>query len=1059
MDKVSSIVSNPLGDSRINHLLRRIIANRADGIYFTQAELDRAVSAIAKRLSLSIDQPLYELPEFKEGTPVDQGRINTFFLNIYREVEYLFEGILNTGGVIEENFNYAIARIKKLESDLKHCNQQLSVYSLYSKNYTNSLYFGESFSNLNNLDVNSKFLAENQCSIDLDEGTVTLPRIIEESLRPIQTIEISSTSNCVLGNNRERNVPARNNINFCFDDNVDTWVEFERIVTQEDLDHLFLELKITLESKQIVNGLKLIPVHLGARTPPIIDKLEVSADGRKWISLENEVQVAEFLGETNEERFHLSPHSSKYGNQFSILFAPRFVKFIRIVMRQTSAFPITDVYEAIYFRYAIGLREIEVHGYKYESIGEVISQSISFPNNIIATSFMSLLDPKDLPEDISTTQYFLSFDDGASWSQILPLEETSLSIPEVLFAPENTTSLRWKVVLSKDESSFSQFQREKAYLIAREVASVGFHYPATIRLANKPIKGTITVCDPLVAVRGKASPKIEVGIGITSRMSDDRSTREGAGILKLPLPIAELVHPKDVEIFVDGYEWARKSSLDTVDTDWYSQHYVIERDESEQWYVVFGNNNLTTPRGAIPDSTQQITFRLTEERVTVQRSNPPYQIVLEYPSNGEKRDTILFFEGKSTKAALEQLPSGITSYKLLGRDILDTSYIHIFSRNADGEIKEEIRFKTGASTVHSTSDPDDRFRTYKTFVDGYSELTDAMDFTIDLENGYIYFHEDTPSHEQYETTISYTYQEKKYLTEDDWDFNEGSLDAINLYEDGYFALEGTLSLTSLGTGLRSIRLGTDVWGIVPKSVKLPTDIFGSDSPYEVPFIDGVKEFDFRGIVQDEEVPVVAGVLTGGKYIASFRLTHWEDIIPNAGVTFSDTDTFEQENAFVDGASELSVQGDFSIDFSGAVEQGNVYVHLGSSPASIPTGGEVSYQYTNPATSQTINGAFSVDIKNAVIHFAKATSAANGSILYKYAPYKARYVVSQQLEEGPQKDYKVDLNNQLIKILAGAQSIKRETLSVSYKYESEEENVQDLAEYFSPLLRAIAIKVA
>lgn len=1058
MDKYRDITRLPLVESRINHLLGRLSLNRASGSYQTQEELTRDYASICTSILKGFEERVYTLPRAVKGTPLSESGVNLFLLGIYSEILYLLNAVKGTAEMAEENFNFATSFVRKLQADLKHCRQTLSTYALYATQFDNALHFGETFSSEENIDRGSDFLSEEECFIDLAEGTISLPRLEEEDQWIIKAIETGARSNGVIGNNTEAGTPVRGSIKAMHDGNTDTWTEYERVVAREDIDGLQWELKIVLDDVQPVNGIKVHPVFLGARTPPVVDSIHTSSDGKQWIDLKGDIRVADFLDEDQEYRYHLAPHSSRFAGEFNITFAPRFVKFIRILIRQTSAFPITDVYGMKKFRYAIGVREIVVYGHKYASVGELISKQIPFSEVITAVGLQSLVDPPLVPPEVGTAEYFLSFDDGGSWEQVTTLEEASLDIPEVLYPPDGTESFRYKLHLTKDELAFVQKTSKLEARPFREVFSWTARRPFTLNLFHEPIDGTISVCDPEVATRGRVYPKMELGRGVNSSDQIESGTtyrRHGNTQHRVKLPLLKIEDPSSLSVFVNGIRWTRVQNVSSLGS-LRSTMYVLERDSSDEyWEIVFGNADAESPLGVIPSPLDRISFQLSEEDAVVEGLVPPYTLKLDYTSDGEKDNTTVRSYGGSYQAKPETMPSGVTKFDLAYRNILigvarrgKTRHLGIGMRDSSG-------FRSNADTSNLSPPASGSFQTFQSFVDGNTEISSSGDWTVDAKNGIIY--SNSATEEDVEYTVNYWWEDVIDLDSSEWDFVEGKLDEIQIYESGYHTQDATYTVLFGDVGKKSITLTiqTDqTKGIVTKSVRVALGILGNYQPFEVPFIDGRAEFKGRARIQDETIPEA---VADASSIASFRLTHWETLVTTSSPFFDDSGTYFQEEKA--NYASISAEGDFFFDADGdeSAGAGYIYVKLSAVGATLPSGLTVSYQYEDELEAERMRGAYSVDGVEGIIHFAEAidAGASDKSITYRYAPYKVRYNISQQLRDGT--DYEYDSGGNLIRVLSQAKGARERYLAVNYKYQPEEMRTTDLAPYYSPLVRALDVR--
>ncbi len=1055
MDSNKDIVGIPLIQSRLDFLLKSIYINISSGNYYTQEQISLALHNVLKSFSNGVDRPIYDLPRLFRGTPPDRIEINNILIKLFNELSSLSEVLYKTGTTLESNFNFAVSKINKLNAGLKYCHKQLSVYSLYLQEIENTHWFGETFSTNENLDIGSKFLSAEECLINLEEGTISLPAEQDREIWPIKKASLGERSNGILGSNVEKATPLRGRIKALHDGNVDTWVEFERVVAKEDLDQLTIELKIALEDRKIVNGLRIIPVFLGARTPVELDSIFVSDNGKNWISLKKEISVVPFLGEKEEERYHLSPHTGKFSGEFNVSFPPRFIQFVTIRLHQSSAYSILDTNNRSRLRYAIGIKEIEVYGTKYKDVGELISKPLTAPKAISAVAINSIFDPIDLAPEAGTVEYFISFDDGVSWNQLSRQSDSLIDIPEVLFPPSNQTKLRYKIRIEKNEGNYALFRREKAENIIEQKVGWADTSPFRIPLSYKPSPGTLTICDPDVGTVGNKYPKIIIGRGAAS--TDDRTNevRTGATTIKRKIPLPASVDTRDLNIEVNGVQWTKVSSF--TDSDWDSRDYLLSKSEDGTFEVVFGNGSATSPKGMIPGVDEEISIWISDEQLKVENNISPYIATFKYPTDGVKEHTSIFFDAEPIMAGPEKIPSGVKVYQLehfpvcLDRDVGADLQLVRKSRST-GILLEGCDVDTAGFNSYPPGLVSPEFGDYKSFVDGYTELENAGDWTIDTENGKLYFY--TAINSTQNVFVNYYYYDRTFLRLEDWDFVEGSLDKIQIYESGFRSTAEKSTAGSSGdiSKILSPLHPTDqeAYGIIPKSVRIaPHTTFGSTYiPFEVPFINGKDEFAKKGKVDGEELPTIIGAGTA----QSFTLDKGSDFLNSAPLFFSDNTLFSDQKVYTVGAGDVTDAGDWCVNPS----TGEVWVWL--AVAASTSGVTVSYLYEDVNEETSMTGAYSVNTEKGIVHFSTAATTSY-TIYYKLTPFKARYSMSYQLEEGKDKDYIIDRQNQEVVIKKFRSQGKRENLIIKYKYEPEDQDLLNLSDYFSPLLRGLAVKVA
>jgi hypothetical protein len=521
----------------------------------------------------------------------------------------------------------------------------------------------------------------------------------------------------------------------------------------------------------------------------------------------------------------------------------------------------------------------------------------------------------------------------------------------------------------------------------------------------------------------------------------------------------QIKDPTSFYLYVNNSLWTRISSVSSFSNQWAPQYVLAKTSDGNHWEVIFGNDSATSPLGRIPDASDEISVYLLEEDCVIQGLTPPYKLKLDYPSDGVKENTSIRFYGGVFFAPPEVIPGGITRFRLKNKNILvnqvyqgDTILVSIAGRTAAGIFNYRA---TSSTFIGDTNSP---FQNYQNFVDGSSELASNGDWTIDDKEGILYCK--TPTTSEIEHTIQYWWQDIMELNSFDWDFAEGKLDEIVIYESGYKTRETELILgTDLGAAANDSSVTvTDldsnvIKGIVSKSLRIQDGLLGGYKSFEIPFIDGKTEFLGRARIQDETVP---NIVSGADSIASFRVTHWQNLIGTSSPFFNDsTPTYfkvEKSNLV-----SCTVQGDYFFDTTGTI--GTLDVHMGGVGVTLPDGYTISYQYRDEFASERMKGSYSVDSTEGIIYFAEPllSSDITKKVKFKYTPFKARYNISAQLKEG--SDYEVDTNNNRITILSGAHGGKEEALSVNYKYKPDDRRTLDLAPYYSPLVRALNIKVS
>ena len=1054
MSNIFGVSDIPFLSERIDALLKRIRTGVQIGILQTRESLGEAFSYTIERLNSPLENLLYEIPRIRIGSFPDLNVLNTILSLSLSEVTYLFGMLMKTAEVSESNFNIAIAEANRLRDILTDCRKQLSIVGLYLLN-TTKLFLPESFLSRSNYDFGSSFLSGDECWLNSDEGTLTLPLVEDPSSYKIDSVMISG--NGVLGSNIEEATPVRGNSSFMFDGNADSWTEFERVVFEEDGRSLFLDLQFKLSSVSIVNAIKCSFVLLGGRTSPRIEHISTSVDGSLWKGVDGEISTIPEV-ESGSDRYKLSLNST-LGTIFST-FSPRSTLFIRLRIHQDTGFSIEDVYNSPRVRYAIGIRELEIYGLKFKGKGEFVSNNLSLLTPVQALALTDVIDPISLSPAFNV-RYALSGDNGSSWQPIISQEETSPEIREVAWFDSPIESLRWKTFFERDDEALLSLLSSREGDRVEENLTLGDTFPRSFTLSSSPIESSLSVVSSGFAVRGRGSPRFIIGKGVPNGILgiSDPWRRTGATELRIPIPLQNIINLSEIMIMVGSEIFEKRFSTSDFSNNPFARQCCLHRSditgessETTTWEVVFGNGvsfGGNGPRGRIPLPGEIISIVFSAETILLEGINEPYNITLDYPSDGVKANTQIRFlsSGKVfSQATGVRIPSGITYRQLprqnLYNDTIDgvNRYIKIYIQNMETGDRYYVSKLGGAAGTP--------FATWVDFVNGDTELGTSGSgcWTIDERLGRLYLRD--PIDSNLNVSISYFYGEYRVLDDSDWDFVPGTTKKINIYESGRGTIENSVIISS--TSVSSVDLG--VKGIVPKSVRILSDNFSSffgigKFPYEVPFIDGISEFSGINSITGEYIPSIR-TISSIFDILSFKVSH----NPNT-YQFSSFGVQDEHNIFqneVDTFPEVLLAiGNYAFARQGS-DIGTVWVHLPSS--SIPIGLEdvtYSYQYKDPIIYNLSLGAYSVDARNGLVHF-MGPNEETGTISFQYSPYEIAYNLAQPLKPS---DY--TLSQRLLTILRSPGS--HSSLNVSYTARPSSEEASEMVQYCSPLLRGFIIK--
>lgn len=560
-NKYTKNLNTTIVDNRLQLLLRSLIEDLQLKKIYADSSVLNSISNAVYAINNNRNKALFNPEKVIPGTLPNPNIVNNNFLALLIDLETLFKETTNLSTIIGNNFNYLVVQAEEILTRIRNVFglvEDLALFSSDQITFVNR--FLELFNNINIIDYKSALLSNEQASINIDEGIVTLPILPTSLLNyPVKTIVINPESNGVLGNNQQLNVPRNASFNNMFDQNPDTWTEFELVQNGPTRSNpLVWDFTIALQDESIVNFIRINPNNFGTPNWVKILKLETSLDGYDWITINDDKEIPSWLNVNVNDPLILSPANSKFSGQGLFTFLPRKTKFIHVILQQDQGYPITTPSGQKY-RFAIGIRDFEISGYKYKSTGEIITTT-RIPNaEVNKISIQTNQVPND-ENALSSIEHYISPDDGMSWHQISPTNASSITIPEVLSFNTNTTdsivtekpviALRYKAILDRNDKNFvpelATFTRKLTNV--QEIINLPTSAPFNITLTHKPITTSVSVLNPLFGNRGKDNPRLILG-----------QSRGGINE-KYKWPYKDIVWT-DIRVFVDNEEWFPVTSL------------------------------------------------------------------------------------------------------------------------------------------------------------------------------------------------------------------------------------------------------------------------------------------------------------------------------------------------------------------------------------------------------------------------------------------------------------------------------------------------------------------
>lgn len=1045
MNKHLSPEKSQLFRNKLKKILENISREREVGSLQTQEAYVLEAVRLLSTFYSTITSTNYSPKKVFSGTFPNLKDYNQNFNEIKDDLLILFQELENLEGVVLEHFNLVAAHSNRLNSRVKRLSGKVTDFSLYSKlPIKNSLFFSDTFSDLSKTEVNSDLLNATQAEINQVEGIVTLPVIPADSVtlevtnRPL----INSNSNGRVGNNEEIGARLNSNTQALLDNNPDTWFEYERVLRVDDNTPLVLDLTINLGTEEIINFIRISPNNFGTKTEIEIVDISTSTDGQLFTSVKDDIPIEGFLTEDEENVFKLAPASSKYAGEGLFTFTPRFTKYIRLILKQSTPYFIQTV-QGQQFRYAIGIRDIEIKRLAYEAVGEIVSAPYSLDHEIKKISLQSNQVPLQ-NSSLARIRHFVSVDNGNSWNPIAPLEDegtTNLfdTIPEILdinTEAENAIktespvySIRYKSLLERLDDGFTDGSTAfvQDTLLAQELKPVPLSDPWTLVLTHSPIVNSIGLIDPSFGSRGNSDSKYLIGIA-GSRLEYRLPW------IELPVDVTKVksggfysLRNKDIlSVFVDGQEWRRVPTLLASGPE----------DRDYEWsppFLRFGNGD---PNGRRPTEGSIIEVLFTPERLFPVNEND-HRAFLNFNTSIDKSTVSIFRQGRVTSSSAT-LAKQSNIHRLPNRNLrqgtLSFSGTNIFT--------DEKVFKNGQ------------------IAEVGGELENNGDFSVDYERGIIYSFGQTGEDGG---TVSYQYQEVVELTSDQWDWGDdlSMHRSVEIKEDAWVTEQASaIALPETTTVFTLPHLS-----LVKGSVEfiIPDGVPEEDNPL-------LEEVEYSGvsgnpelssvILTREQIPVLAPIGD----IAEFSVSTFMSPSSNLAVSFSNSEVFQQEVL----VANPPVSGQYYLDRN----LNKVIVNTGGLTVQDP--GEVSYYANDP--SRVARGAYSIDYKLGIVYLQRPIPSSGFGISYEYSDYRIQYNIAREIpeREGNTVNWVLDAPTKTI-TLQTPEVLKRANIPqvststpgtirplvylVNYKYVgTSRKDIARLLNHFTPVLKDYALRV-
>ena len=996
----------------------------------------------------------------------DPETFNLIWNKILDDLILLFTELENIELLTVSNFNFATTEANRLTARLKKVASLVGDYILYSSNPNkDSIYFKDSFNDLSKIDQGSNLLNSSECEVNQIEGVVTLP-IDRDKITTIaisKTPIINTNSNGQPGNNHQLNAKFNGDLKVVLDNNPDTWFEYEYVTSQKTPkeDPLVLDFTVTLDTEEIINFIKLNPNNFGTKTVLKVEVIETSIDGKIFTSVKDDIPIAGFSVNEENDTFVLAPSTSKFAGQGLYSFTPRKTKYVHIVLSQSEPYIITTT-AGDKLRYAIGLRDVSIENIKYKNKGELISKNFELVDEVKKL----LLEVNQYPADLNNLteiSWLISPDNGTSWHEIQPknLDYSLDDIPEILnfnsaevdavFTSVPVTSLKVKMILERKDEAFTESNTSlhKAISNKSELHLAPNNSPFTFELEESPIANSISIVDPLFGSRGL--PEYQYILGHASGKANQQKFY--LPFQNLPRPIKKSLisgkwevvpqTPSEwIHITVGGEEWTQASAaLSTYTSNYESLSiYRLYNLDPIKGILEFGNGiNTLAPAADTP-----IGIWFEAEKLSPTADPDHHLAILDFPTSDNKDNFVL-----------KRYEEPVTTTEILSRK---STILHLLHQNLTDITSLEDTINNLLLTLTGT------LGSKKTYLNGQSELTANHHWSINAQEGIIYLRIPTPDNE--DITVQYKYQDISVLALEDWEWDSSDRlkKSIIIKDSGWQTrtIESeSIPVVSLSTVFDLSQLNVVANTVSFELLENGVAVSESEDSFfkEVDFINGLSEFGYQKIKTTESIPL----LVSGLNVFTLK----EKIIEDSEdiVLFSNTSLF---NTLVSWNAP-NAPGEYAIETTPGTNYGKIQVWSNQNVNSSSTG-NVTYYYSSSAYSNT--GLYSIDYSKGKVYCQKpldpnSTGSWTLDATYEYTDYRAEYRIARIL---PESMYNIDLLSKTIAIKE-SEILKLKNLPlnnlqtneqyylINYDYVLENrENIIELKDSFSPIVKDYALRV-
>lgn len=1000
-------------------------------------------------------------------------QMNLLITSIINDIDDSYARVAETQSEFLRRINRLLSNARAVQGRITKANNVASSISRINEDDVYEI--GDTFNDLTL--INQDEQTEDSMTVHSDAGLMTLPVTQSENLE-ISSVTLMPNSNGVVVNEDE------NDIDKLYDDNADTWFEYER--EPVDTSPLKLNLLVKLKTTKVINLIEIDPLVLDEKAFPRVLDIQTSLDGRTFRSIKEDLP-ANMTKNEEDAYFTLGPIGLRNQDIAQYIFTPRATQYIRIYLQQGKKVEL-DRGE----RQRIGITDIKVKAQSYKDQGNFVSQVFTLP---FQSRRLFLEERVVDTEPLTGIDWQVSVDGGNEWFDIDPEEtlEINTGSSGAVEALNEAASITVRASSQRLRDNFTGVARPLAEGTSQVVQRIQLGgLPSNIQLSTVPIQDSLDVFKLIYAV-GQT-----YGLPLT--------TKTGVNDLTVTLP--EAVTPLSETVKVNGFPYTRVASLATSRPD--DRFYTIDYVNNE---IKFGDS-LT---GTIPDG--DITIELEPERVLLPDTSP-FTVNLKYNHDFNESNTKVVWYDRARRSDSETLAKGTNEFQLENYPVLPsievtedipsatssfylqnvpvsgsvlsftdkTTFatrvytapaaegeyyveelsskhsinpvkVTVYSRtnnrtpgvvtlDAKAKIKQPQTSYTkdswesavgfsglqGVVDIYEPSFSDTTvFNLEQTFIDGATELEQDGDYSIDYKNGKIYSFSDTE--QTGNTSVKYTYQVQKNLN---WEFN-GQSDQLVINDDSFLVNKNDREDVVFNrNGQRSYIVFKD-----NRYIDIP---LGTSSPYNA---NGVEiTFDEADYIKGYTLP------TGQTRV---KLPNQLLIKNSVRFLFLSNDRNSFNDRIVTTASDgtVTVSPKPIKDIYGNSLEGTL---VGEQTQRDVDKGSLTRErnFVDGTTELEEGGDYSIDYEKGILY--TVTPIPEYAVIqYEYADVRVSYVATKKLD--PEVDYDLDLTELTLDIF-NTGGTAQDAAEILVKYEIIDQLKEDpeaVFNYYSPILMGYTIR--